>query len=257
MITFREGIEAFLIISVILLYLRQTSSLSLLISAKLGAAAGLLVSIAIGVLLADVGAIRPLYEGCLALAALVSMGMCFLQLNGHGKQAARDLREKVMALPTTAGFSSHAGMFGLSLLMIAREGTEAAIMLAAMARTPGAHETLAAGLLGLGAAIALGVAWMHYGRALNLPRFFQMSAAFMAIFSLQLVIYAFHEFTEAQALPLIDNARWHLLTEAYGPDGEYGNYLSYCLVVVPLAVLVIASLRQRFSTAPIDVKEQS
>ena len=53
------------------------------------------------------------------------------------------------------------------------------------------------------------------------------------LFVLQLTIYAFHEFSEAGALPL-DNAYWHIATEPYGPDGEYGHWLSYALVLIPL-----------------------
>jgi high-affinity iron transporter len=52
------------------------------------------------------------------------------------------------------------------------------------------------------------------------------------LFALQLLVYSFHEATEANVLP-INNQYWHIATEPYGPEGEYGSMLSYALVLVP------------------------
>jgi len=79
----------------------------------------------------------------------------------------------------------------------------------------------------------------------NLARFFQVTAVFLLLFSAQLAIYAFHEFTEGGLVPGIDNEHWHLATEPYGPEGRFGEWLSYGLVLVPLAWLVFGALRDR------------
>ena len=60
---------------------------------------------------------------------------------------------------------------------------------------------------------------------------------FLLVFSLQLVIYTFHELTEAGALPFVDNEYWHIATEPYGPEGVYGQWLTYLMVLVPVAWL--------------------
>ena len=49
-----------------------------------------------------------------------------------------------------------------------------------------------------------------------------------------------HELAEAHVLP--NSEALHAATEAYGPDGVYGHYLSYMLVVLPLAWLAFSSL---------------
>ena len=67
---------------------------------------------------------------------------------------------------------------------------------------------------------------------------------FLLLFAFQLVLYAFHEATEANLLP-IDNAYWHLATEPYGPEGEYGALLTYALVLVPAVWLVVAAVQAR------------
>jgi high-affinity iron transporter len=59
---------------------------------------------------------------------------------------------------------------------------------------------------------------------------------------LQLVLYAFHEFTEAGALPL-DNAYWHAATEEWA-EGTYANAISIALVLIPLAWLAYAGYRR-------------
>jgi high-affinity iron transporter len=102
----------------------------------------------------------------------------------------------------------------------------------------------------------MSLAWTRLGRRVNLSRFFQVTAIFMVLFSVQLLVYAFHEFTEAGALPGLDNAYWHLASEPYGPDGpdgQYGHWLSYRLILVPAMFLASSWLRDRAmrSSAPL------
>ena len=49
---------------------------------------------------------------------------------------------------------------------------------------------------------------------------------------MQLLIYGFHELTEANIFP--NSQPWHDATEPFGPDGVYGQYLTYLLVLLPL-----------------------
>jgi high-affinity iron transporter len=78
--------------------------------------------------------------------------------------------------------------------------------------------------------------------------FFKVTSVFLVLFALQLLVYAFHEATEANILPL-DNAYWHIATEPYGPEGEYGAALTYALVLVPAAWLMVAALKARLQAA--------
>jgi high-affinity iron transporter len=70
-----------------------------------------------------------------------------------------------------------------------------------------------------------------------------VTAVFLLIFVVQLVIYGFHELTEANIFP--NSQVWHDATEPFGPDGIYGHYLTYLLVLLPLGWLAVSSLVNR------------
>jgi high-affinity iron transporter len=245
MVTFREGVEAFLIVAVTLLYLRQTGRLHLIPALRWGAGTALALSIVLGVVLARVGAMEPVHEAWLAVAAFVLVLSCTIHMLRHGKRIASDIRQKIDAADQGDGAGAKAAVFAFVLLMIGREGIETATMLASLATASGVRHLFIGGSLGVMLAGLLAFAWARYGRRVNLGLFFQVTAVFMVLFSLQLLIYAVHEFTEAGVVPGIDNERWHVLTEPYGPEGEFGAWLSYSLVLLPLAFLAITWLREK------------
>jgi high-affinity iron transporter len=74
---------------------------------------------------------------------------------------------------------------------------------------------------------------------------FQVTAIFLFVFVIQLLIVGFHELAEAGVLPNSEALHW--ATEPYGPDGVYGQYLTYLLVALPLGWLAISSV---FGKAP-------
>ena len=67
------------------------------------------------------------------------------------------------------------------------------------------------------------------------------------MFVVQLLIYGFHELTEANLFPGSEELHWR--TEPYGPDGVYGQYLTYLLVILPLGWLAVSSIFRREAPA--------
>jgi high-affinity iron transporter len=131
------------------------------------------------------------------------------------------------------------GVFLFTLLMITREGMETALLMGTLLSQVGLS-SIALGAFG-GTVCAAFVAWLwsRYGHRVNLGLFFQVTAVFLAVFVVQLAIYGFHELTEANLFPGSEPLHW--ATEPYGPDGIYGQYLSYMLVVLPVLWLAAAS----------------
>src|SRR5262249_10537871 len=107
----------------------------------------------------------------------------------------------------------------------------------------GMQDMLIGSVIGVSLAALIALAWSRYGHRVNLARFFQVTAVFLMLFVVQLLIYSFHEFTEGGVFPGIDNEYWHLATEPYGPEGKYGQMLTYAMVIVPIVWLAVAKLR--------------
>jgi high-affinity iron transporter len=126
--------------------------------------------------------------------------------------------------------------------VITREGMETALLIAVQLFEKDSGDVLVSAVAGTALALLIAWAWSRYGHRVNLARFFQVTAVFLFLFAVQLVIYSFQELTEAGVLPL-DNAHWHLLSEPYGPEGSYGLCLAYGLVLVSVAWLAFAALK--------------
>lgn len=248
MISFREGLEAFLIVAIALTYLRQTNGQALIVSVHRAIVVSVVGCAVLGVVMARIGAMTPLWEGLLALAAAILVITCTVHMLRMGKHMKREITAALDRAVLKPGYGAKLAVFAFIVLMIGREGLEAATMIASLAQNNDMQHLAAGGALGIVIAGIVAWAWTRYGRRVNLSRFFQVTAVFMVLFSIQLVIYAFHEFTESSefaSLGIIDTAYWHILTEPYGPQGEVGAWLSYSLVLVPLGFLLYGAFQDK------------
>lgn len=244
-VTLREGIEAFLIVAIAAAYLSKTGRATLLPAVWWGTGAAALLSVALGVFLAEV-AVLPIWEAVLALAAAVLVISMVVYMLKHAKQLRGEMGTRIEAAARFPGTGAWVGVFLLVLLMITREGMEMAFIAAALARQAESMALFWGALIGIALAAMLAWAWSRYGHRVNLAIFFQVTSIFLVLFAVQLVIYAFHEATEANVLP-IDNPYWHIATEPYGPEGAYGAMLTYALVLVPAVWIAWSALRTQRS----------
>jgi len=164
----------------------------------------------------------------------------------QGRRMKAEIGARLDSASDRSGFTAALAVFAFAALMVGREGIETATMLAALAASAEQRDMFVGGAIGVLCAVAMAWAWTRYGRRVNLSRFFQVTAAFMVLFSVQLVIYAFHEFSEAGLLPGVDNQWWHVASEPYGPEGVYGHWLTYGLVLIPAEFLVAGWFGDRF-----------
>jgi high-affinity iron transporter len=246
-ITLREGLEAFLIIAISLAYLRKTGRRELVPAIHWGIAASVLLSIVAGVLLARARN-QALWEGILAIVAAVLVASLTVHMWKAGRHMKKDIEGKLAASSVRIGRAAFWGVFGFTLLMITREGMETAMLMNALLFQVQAVNIIAGALAGTLIAAFIAFLWSRYGHRVNLGRFFQVTAVFLLVFVVQLVIYGFHELAEANVLPNSEALHW--ATEPYGPDGAYGQYLTYLLVALPLGWLALSTLFSKNSTPP-------
>ncbi|MBI2312464.1 MAG: FTR1 family protein [Betaproteobacteria bacterium] len=244
-ITLREGIEAFLIVAIMLAYLNKTGRAHLARAVYWGIGAAVVASIGASLLFAQAEN-KPLWEGLLALVAAVLVASLIVYMWRKAPRLRAEITTRLEGEARKDGRAAALGVFAFTLLMITREGMETALMLSALLFNTGTGDMLAGAALGVAAAAGLAWGWARYGKRVNLPRLLQVTAIFLAVFVVQLFIYSFHEFTEADILPL-DNEFWHIATEPYGPEGAYGQWLTYSMVLIPAGWLLYAWFRDRRS----------
>jgi high-affinity iron transporter len=248
-ITLREGLEAFLIVAISIAYLRKSHRSELVPAVRWGIGLAILLSIGAAELFYR-AANQALWEGVLAIAAAVSVASLTVHMWRTAKRIKRDIEGHLHSSTMKRGTAAFTGVFLFTLLMITREGMETALLMGTLLFQVKQADVIMGAIAGIALAAFVASLWSRYGHRVNLGLFFQVTAVFLFIFVVQLFIYGFHELTEANIFPY--SAPLHAATEPYGPDGIYGHYLTYLLVLLPMAWLACSSLvggRKRMSPA--------
>ena len=241
-ITLREGLEAFLIIAISLAYLRKTGRPQLIPAIYWGIAVSIALSILAGIAFARASN-QALWEGVLAIAAGVMVASLTVHMLRVARKLKGEIEERLRESSRRPGAWAFLGVFGFTLLMITREGMETALLMNALLFQVRSAQLVAGATAGILSAAFVAWLWSRYGHRVNLTRFFQVTAVFLMVFVVQLFIYGFHELTEANIFPYSEPLHW--ATEPYGPDGRYGQYLTYLMVLLPVSWLAYASWRAR------------
>ena len=241
-ITLREGLEAFLIVAISLAYLRKSGRAELVPAVRWGIALSILISIG-GAFLFQRAANHALWEGILCIAAAISVASLTVQMWRTARRIKRDIEGHLHDSTMKSGTAAFVGVFLFTLLMITREGMETALLMGTLLFQIKSVSVITGAVVGTALAAVVAWLWSHYGHRVNLGLFFQVTAVFLLVFVVQLVIYGFHELMEANIFPYSQPLHW--ATEPYGPDGIYGQWLSYLLVMLPLGWLVFSMMFSR------------
>jgi len=261
-IVLREGFESFLLVAVILAYLRKSeqkwlnSSVYLAIAVALATSAGLAYVLNAGVNDATIEAIfgtfiggyvsqffanEALREAILGAIAVVMVGTLVVHMWRTGPKIQQRMRETLSAVSSKKSrVAAVLGVFLFTFLMVTREGMETALMLMQV-RDP---HLISGALLGFAAAIVFAFGWARFGHLINVRRFFQVTGIFLLLFMLQVAIYSFHEFSEAGLLP--NSEALHAATEKFSPDGLYGKWFSPIMIGICALWLLGAWLLDRY-----------
>jgi high-affinity iron transporter len=183
---------------------------------------------------------QALWEGVLAIAAAISVATLTVHMWRTARRIKSEIEGHLRSSTEKTGAAAWVGVFLFTLLMISREGMETALLMGTLLTQVQAMTIIAGAAAGTLAAAAVAMLWSRYGHRVNLALFFQVTAIFLLVFVGQLLIYGFHELTEANIFPNSEALHW--ATEPYGPDGVYGQYLTYALVAMPLGWLLFAML---------------
>jgi len=241
-ITLREGIEAALVIGIILTCLRRGGRTHLARAVYAGLGAGIVASLAGAVVVARLGWAEERYEGWLMLlgAAFVLSMVAWMWRTARGLK--REIEAKVAAVVERAGFGGAAswGLFLLTFVLVLREGLETVLFLATINLTTDALLSFAGGVLGLLLAAAFGVALVRGAVRVDLGRFFKVTEIVLLVLAAQLFIGGLHELGEAGLIPV---GRREM--ELIGPIVKSEALVFAALLALPLLAVALPGRRDR------------
>lgn len=255
-LAFREGLEAALILGLVLSVLRRVGQAGRARSVWLGAGLAALASLAVGLALQALGVAfegraEAVFEGLamLTAAAVLTWMIFWMDRQGRAVQSQLERDARQAALAGGAG-----ALFTLAFVAVVREGIELALFLTAAAFSTSAQATLAGGVLGLAAAALCG--WLIFATTarLNVRSFFQVTSVLLIFFAAGLVAHGVHELNEAGWIPALVEHVWDInpvLDEDSGPGqilkallGYNGNpSLTEVIAYVAYWVVILLGLR--------------
>ncbi|MGZ9164670.1 MAG: iron uptake transporter permease EfeU [Anaerolineales bacterium] len=258
LLSLREGLEAALIIGIVLGALTKIRRNDLSAAVWLGTLSAVGVSILTAVLLTSFGmsleeTAEQIFEG---ITMLIAAGILTWMIFWMSKQARFLKSELEAGVNKAAASTGKRAVFWLAFIAVVREGIELALFITAAffagdqsQATTNIIQTLAGTILGLGTAALLGWTLFATTVRLDLRRFFQVTGILLILFAAGLVAHGVHEFNEVGWIPVVVEHIWdvnsiidetslagQLLKTLFGYNGnpsltEMFAYFAYLVVV--------------------------
>jgi high-affinity iron transporter len=264
LIGLREGLEAVLVVSILIAYLVRIDRRDRLTPVWLGVAAAIALSVAFGALLTYTSTsllrsfeAREAFGGMLSIVAVGFVTWMIFWM----RRTARTIRAELTGKLEAALAVGAAAVAGMAFLAVGREGLETALFFWSAVQAAGSTAAPVTGFtLGVATAIVLG--WLLYKRTvkLNLSRFFLWTGAGLAVVAAGVLAYGVHDLQEAGWLPGLTNLAFDVSAQV-PPGSWYGTLLKgifnfspqttvleaivYVAYLVPVLFLFLRPVRQR------------
>jgi high-affinity iron transporter len=227
LVTLREGLEAALIVGIILAHLARTGNRRRFGAVWTGTALAVLVSLLAGAaVFVTVGELegRPeqIFEGSAMLLAVAMLSYMVVWMRRQASGIGAQLQERLQAVLSSG---SGLALMLLAFVVVVREGIETVLFFFAASQTTTPVDSAIGGLLGLAIAGGLGLSIYRGSRWLPLRTFFNVTGGMLLLFAAGLLGHGIHEYQEAGLLPEIVDHVWNvnwLLDE----NSTLGRFLS-------------------------------
>ncbi|MEB3192122.1 MAG: FTR1 family protein [Snowella sp.] len=205
-ITLREGVEAALVVGIVLAYLKKARRSHTNRWVYAGIGVGIFASALIGVFfnwllqgLPDANqkyapVIEPLLEGSFSLLAIIMLSWMLVWMTKHARQMRQQVEGKLGAV-FKGNLGEEWGIFILVFLAVVREGFESVLFIAAKFQQ-GLFPALGA-IAGIAASAGIGIMLFKWGIKLNIKLFFQVMGIFLLFIVAGLVVSALGHFDTA------------------------------------------------------------
>jgi len=225
-LAFREGLEAVLVIVIILLYLKNTNQRFYYKYVFLGSILAIFSSILFAIVFNALfggfsGTAEQIFEGIAFIISGIFVVTLVLWMSKEGPKMKKHLEERVeLSIESGRVFS----IAILTYIIIIREGIELVLLLTGATSVGSLNQldVIVGSLIGLGISIGLGLI-IYYGvKNINLSKFFKITNVILILFVAGLITYGIHELIEAGLVNPIIQEVWnikHILPEKF-PDGN-------------------------------------
>jgi high-affinity iron transporter len=234
LIGLREGLEASLVVSILIAYLVKTGRRSMLWRIWVGVGAAVGLALTFGALL-TFGTRTLSFQAQEALGGTLSiLAVCLVTwmvfwMAGHARNLKGELHTQVDSAVGRGGWA----LAGVAFLAVGREGLETALFVWSAVQASGQGSSALLGAL-LGIATATALAWLIYRGALrlNLAVFFKWTGLALIVVAAGVLSYGVHDLQEAGILPGLNNLAFDV-SGAVPPGSWYGTLLKGTLNFSP------------------------
>ncbi|HET9401309.1 MAG TPA: Fe-S-containing protein [Candidatus Acidoferrales bacterium] len=241
LISLREGVEAALVVGIVLVYLDRTGRAALKRYVWAGVIAAVLASGGVAYLLDRWQITEDGFEGVLLLVAAAFVVTMIVWMNRAARKLRKEIEQRVDKLAGGSDASSAWGLFLFIFLMVVREGAELALILRAVRLSAEGLNVWIGTVAGLAIAIGVGIFFFKGTLKIPLGRFFAATSIILMIVAFQLALTGVHELSEAQ---WIGSSRTEMAT--IGPIVR--NDVFFFVVVLGAAAILV--LRELVSATP-------
>jgi FTR1 family protein len=238
LLALREGVEAALVVGIVLVYLNRSGRRALKSYAWGGVLAAAAASVGAALLLQRLAISEDGFEGLLMLVASALVVTMIVWMNHVARTLRKHIEQRVEAYAQRTTLAAGLGIGAFVFLMVVREGAELVLILRAVELSSTGVQIWIGTLLGIAIAIAVGVFFFEGTLRIPLQRFFRATSIILMIVAFQLALTGVHELSEAEWI-------WSSKREMATVGPIVRNEVFFFAVILCVAALVV--LREWFS----------
>ena len=201
LVALREGVEAALVVGIVLVYLGRTGRQHLSQYVWGGLCAAVAASLGGAALLDNWKISEDGFEGLLMLVAGLLVVTMIAWMNRVARTLRREIEQKVEGLAQRSTLAAGLGLATFVFVMVVREGVELVLILRAVELSSEGVGIWIGTSLGLALAVAVGIFFFQGTLRIPLGRFFAATSVILYVVAAQLFLTGLHEMSEAQWLP--------------------------------------------------------
>ncbi|MDP2663693.1 MAG: iron uptake transporter permease EfeU [Dehalococcoidia bacterium] len=223
-IMLREGLEASLIVGILLAYLSKTGNRSrfgsVWIGTGLAIGASLIAAALLFVLVGElVGTAEQIYEGTALLTAVAVLTYMIFWMRRQAVNLKGELQARV---DSALRGGSTLALVLVTFIIVVREGIESVLFMFASVQSSNPLSASLGGVLGLAAAVLLGYSIYTGASRLNLQQFFNVTGVLLILFAGGMLALGVGEWQEAGLIPFGVSPAWDVnsVIDENGPVGQ-------------------------------------